>query len=187
MTKSKFWQLIEYSRSDFDSAQLNGNHDRQIKLMEEALRVLPLNELEDYEAIFYEYFFQCYTWEHWLAVYLIEGGCSDDWFDYFRAWMISTGEKPFHEMLACADNVADYAKAPGVEIAFFEDFLGVAGRVYNERTEDGFPDSCYTVKRPPEPAGQEWKHDDIEYFKRVFPKSWSKRCRISWPDKPSVP
>jgi hypothetical protein len=182
MTKSKFWQLIGYSRSDFDPNRLNGNQERQIKLMEEALGLLPEKELEDYEKIFNEYFFHSYTWDHWLSIHLIEGGVSDDFFDYFRAWMISMGEKPFLEMLACAYNVADYAKAPGVGIAFFEEFLEVASLVYEEKTGANFPDSCDTLGRPMKPAGREWRSDDFEYFKTAFPKSWSKRCRISWPD-----
>ena len=187
MTKSKFWQLIEYSRGDFDPHRRNGNHDRQIELVREALGVLPLKELEDYETIFYEYFFQCYTWAHWLAIHLIEGGVSDDCFDYFRAWMISMGEKPFVEMLSIADNVADFAKAPGVEAPYAADFLEAARQIYEERTGNNFPDSCYTVERPSDPVGQAWRSEDFEYFKTAFPKSWSKRCRLSWPDKPEAP
>ena len=183
MTKAKFWELIEYSRSDFDPHRRNGNFDLQIKIMEEAMRALPLRDLEDYEAIFHEYFFKCYTWDHWLAIYLIEGGCSDDCFDYFRAWMISMGKEPFTAMLASADSVTDFARAPGVEIAFFEDFLCVAQLVYRERTGDNFPSSIYTVDRPADPLGSKWKPEDIDYFKTAFPKSWSKRCRISWPDR----
>lgn len=184
MTKEKFWQLIEYSRGDFDPARFNGNMKRQLKLMEEALRLLPVKELEDYESIFHGYYGRAYTHDHWLAAYLIEGGCSDDGFADFRAWMISMGEKPFRAMIAHADNVADYATAPGVECASFESFHGLACKIYEEKTGDTFPESCYKTKHPSKPTGRNWKADDYEYFQSAFPKSWEKRYRSKKSLKP---
>ena len=33
-----------------------------------------------------------YTWKLWGAAYLMNGGCSDDGFVYFRDWLILKGE-----------------------------------------------------------------------------------------------
>lgn len=93
MTPEKFWKLIELSRRDFDPNLRDGNMKRQAELLEEALRALPPQELEDYVGLFSKLFFMPYTWEIWAAVYLIEGGCSDDGFDYFRGWLISMGKR----------------------------------------------------------------------------------------------
>jgi len=177
MTTDKFWELIEYSRSEFDSQLLNGNQERQTTLLMEALILLPAREVEDYSRIFSEYRFLPYTYDHWMAALVLEGGVSDDAFDDFRAWMISMGKTPYHEMLDTVDNLADYAKAPGVECIFFEDFLYIPSGAYQKITGNDLP---YRKSiRPPKPAG---KKRTIEDFQVTFPKIWAKRCRISWPD-----
>ena len=32
-----------------------------------------------------------YTWELWGVAYILNGGCSDDGLEYFRAWALSRG------------------------------------------------------------------------------------------------
>lgn len=34
-----------------------------------------------------------YDWDLWGAAYLINGGASDDGFDYFRGWLLSQGSE----------------------------------------------------------------------------------------------
>jgi Protein of unknown function (DUF4240) len=34
---------------------------------------------------------ESYDWNLWGAVYLMQGGCSDDAFDYFRGWLVMQG------------------------------------------------------------------------------------------------
>ena len=36
----------------------------------------------------------------WDAAYLINGGCSDDGFDYFRGWLVDQGRETFERCLA---------------------------------------------------------------------------------------
>jgi len=46
-------------------------------------------------------------WDLWAAAYLINGGCSDDGFLYFRAWLVAQGQDIFEKAIANADSLAD--------------------------------------------------------------------------------
>jgi hypothetical protein len=45
----------------------------------------------------------------WAAAYVINGGCSDDGFDYFRAWLMLQGQGTFGQAVADLDSPADLA------------------------------------------------------------------------------
>lgn len=183
MTKYDFWRLIDYSRRDMDPACPNENQERQFNLLEEALALLPPSEICGYETIFNEYFMRTYRRDLWAVISIIEGGCSDDGFDYFRAWMISMGEAPFRAMEAAPDSLTDFADLPGGECMSFDDFMVCPRLVYKKITGEALPESCYTHRRPDKPIGEPWPADLAGFFQRTFPKTWKKRCKYTWPDK----
>ena len=41
-----------------------------------------------------------YTWDLWGVAYILKGGCSDDGFEYFRAWLIARGRDFVAQALA---------------------------------------------------------------------------------------
>ena len=49
--------------------------------------------------------FRAYRKELWGAAYLMNGGCSDDGFEYFRAWLISRGKKVYEQVLSDPDSL----------------------------------------------------------------------------------
>src|SRR6185369_16820881 len=95
MNKEKFWRIIEESKSDS-----LGDTDAQLEILRENLETLSPDEIIAFDKIFTEFYFQSYDWKLWAADYLINGGCSDDGFDYFRAGLILQGEKVFNEALS---------------------------------------------------------------------------------------
>ena len=74
-----------------------------------------------------------YTWDLWGAAYLINGGCSDDGFAYFRSWLISRGRAAYEEAVRDPDSLADLVD-PDRDDYEFEDLWGLALVVYEERT-----------------------------------------------------
>jgi len=126
-----FWRLIELSRKGSEGdlyVQLDNLHHRLMKLPEEALR--------SFDRIFWELMDEAYRADLWGAAYIIKGGCSDDSFDYFRAWLIMQGEQPFTEALKNPDGLAPRARR-GQEMGSefeFEDVLGIAGAIYEAQT-----------------------------------------------------
>ena len=126
-----FWRLIELSRKGSEGdlyVQLDNLRDRLMKLPEE--------ELRSFDRVFWELMDESYRADLWGAAYVIKGGCSDDGFDYFRAWLIMQGEQPFTEALRNPDGLAPRARRAqemGSEFEF-EDVLSIAGAVYEAQT-----------------------------------------------------
>ncbi len=126
-----FWRLIELSKKGSEGdiyVQLDNLRDRLQKLTDE--------ELRSFDRIFWEMMDESYHADLWGAAYIIMGGCSDDSFDYFRAWLIMQGEQPFTDALKSPDSLAPRARRGqenGCEFEF-EDVLSIAGAVYEAKT-----------------------------------------------------
>src|SRR5262245_35835873 len=92
MTDDRFWAIIEASRKDFDARRRDGNMDLQLKRLEEQLTALSASEVQAFERVYLRFYGDAYRWDLWGAAYVIGGGCSDDSFMDFRAWLISMGQ-----------------------------------------------------------------------------------------------
>ena len=108
-----------------------------------------------------------YSWDPWGAAYLINGGCSDDGFAYFRSWLISRGRVTHEAVVRDPDSLADLVDA-GRDDYEFEDLWGLALDVYGERT-GGEPPSIEGGGRV-EPEGRRWDFDDDEQVSRRLPR-----------------
>ena len=78
LTKDEFWTLIDHSAAfardpDAQLADLNASLSRQ-----------SASRIADFERLFDDTMHQSYSWDLWGAAYLINGGASDDGFEYFR-------------------------------------------------------------------------------------------------------
>src|SRR5262245_53974222 len=60
------------------------------------------------------------SWNLWGAAYLMNGGCSDDGFEYFRAWLMAQGRRTFEKAVEDADTKATKAghKVNRIAVAF---------------------------------------------------------------------
>ena len=116
-------------------------------------------EILDFRAAFDECVNRAYRWDLWGVAYVINGGCSDDGFDYFLGWLIAQGKEYFEAALQDPERAGN-AVEPGEE-ADFEDMWYVAGRAYEASTgRDDFYEQL-----PPSPRGdvqgEEWDEDDL--------------------------
>lgn len=62
------------------------------RALHDALLRLSDDQLLSFERLHFAFMYRAYTWELWGAAYVINGGCSDDTFEYFRAALIALGE-----------------------------------------------------------------------------------------------
>ena len=72
----------------------------------------------------------------WAAAYVINGGCSDDGFDYFRGWLIVQGRQVFERAVADPDALADLAvipPAPGRASLECESVLYIPAKAHRPR------------------------------------------------------
>src|SRR5689334_11637866 len=98
-----FWQAIAagWEEADDDEAFLEA--------MEEWLESLPLAEVLSFDGHVDALHNASYSWRLWGAAYLINGGCSDDAFEYFRAWLISRGRDVYEAAIDDPNSLADHA------------------------------------------------------------------------------
>jgi predicted DNA-binding WGR domain protein len=168
--RGTFWRLIDLSRKGSEGdpyAQLDNLRPRLMKLSEE--------ELRSFDRVFWELMNESYRADLWGAAYLIKGGCSDDGFDYFRAWLIMQGEQAFTGALKDPDGLAPRARRgeeQGSEFEF-EDIMGIAAAVFEEKT--GRTD--FNEDQPTQPATlvgdlETWADVDstAENTRRLYPR-----------------
>ena len=91
MTLDEFWDHIRATkRKDPDAHQ-----ERLVK----RLAKLPVDDILDFGNWWWIVRCEAYSWNLWGAAYIINGGCSDDGFDYFRGWLILQGRDVFPELV----------------------------------------------------------------------------------------
>jgi hypothetical protein len=88
MDEAQFWKLIEEARQEAD-----GECDTQAEILIQKLLAYKPEELIAFDDIMFDLRIKAYRGDLWGAAYLINGGCSDDGFEYFRCWLIGQGER----------------------------------------------------------------------------------------------
>lgn len=147
MDPGRFWRITEGAASPKD--------------LHDALAELPEADLVSFERLHEARMNESYSWDLWGAAYIIQGGCGDDSFDYFRAYLISLGSQSFNAALANPDSLAEVdLDAEGEE---WEDWMSPTMAVVFARTgEYNFADSKPSSSvRSGEPSGEEWDEADL--------------------------
>ena len=98
----------------------------------------------------------------------MNGGCSDDGFEYFRGWLVAQGREYFERALGEPERAADAARAEEAEC---EDLLYAANHAYENQVGRAIPQESRTFNYPDEPVGQAWKEEELE---ALFPRLWKK-------------
>jgi hypothetical protein len=159
MSSKLFWDLIEKAKDRSEN-----NAERSYELGKLLLPFLP-SEVARFSKYFYQQMSKSYTWDLWAAAYIAFGGCSDDGFEYFRAWLISEGREHFESVLSDVNNIAKLKLVPDQ----LEAILSTANNIYKEKTGKRF-DVEYNLAGTP--TGKEWKESEKELKKR-YPMLWS--------------
>jgi hypothetical protein len=115
---------------------------------------------------------ESYSWNLWGAAYLMNGGCSDDGFDYFRAWLLAQGRDTFEKALADPDTLAALENPEGE----LEEFMYLAPQAYEDKTREQMPDSVFQVATRPK-LGEGWDFDDDAEMKDRYPKLFAKYAK----------
>ena len=125
MTLDEFWAVIDRANAEadtFDSTSVRNNLYRQL------IKLAPQKML-GFDCIWQEYRSLTKSPMLYGAAVLINGGVSDDRFDYFKNWLILQGRDVYHKAVADPDTLAD------IPIPFedteWEDCGYVAGHAYD--------------------------------------------------------
>ncbi|MFF5218473.1 DUF4240 domain-containing protein [Micromonospora sp. NPDC000442] len=166
MRTDDFWQLI-------DRARTGGGEPDAI-----AARAVALLAARDPEEIVgYAHHQQrvlaaSYRVDLWGAAYLINGGASDDGFEYFRGWLMTQGREVFARAVADPDSLAELpqirsASLSGEEFEC-EDMLAVPWDAYRRATATDLPGERAATPQPD--LNDFWDFDDEEEARRRLPR-----------------
>jgi len=167
-----FWEIIHASRHCIDSSKGDAANDAsQNEALAKILRLQPQEVVAAFCQAHYKFSQQAYRWDILRAAMLVEGGCGDDGFMDFRAWLISQGQKCFETVLRNPDELVRIAHQGCSRSCFAPDFSSVAPRVYEEMTGEELPDNL--VPLPAEmPLGKSFPFLPREMSAR-FPRLWA--------------
>ncbi len=115
---------------------------------------------------------QSYRRGLWHAAYLINGGCSDDGFEYFRGWLLTQGREAFERAVADPDTLADlpavrHAAAVDERDLECESMYGVVWDAYE--VVAGGQELPAVTGRYPE-LGPGWDFEDVDEDRRRLPR-----------------
>ena len=158
MDDDQYWDLVERAR--------NSSGEVAVELVGLLGELSPAEVLAADDA-FNRISARGYGWPLWGAAYLINGGCSDDGFDYFRGWLVGQGRAVFERALADPDSLADVVTADDADEAFDEDVLGAGWTAYEELTGEELPQGA-PVTLPD--LGEGWDFDDETEMRTRYPR-----------------
>jgi len=156
MNVDQFWEIIRKSRR---SASECDAHAEQLVTR---LRKLEPQEIIDWDQHMRQRLVEAYRWDIWAVAFIINGGCSDDGFEYFRGWLVAQGKEFFETVLSNPEHAARRGREGEAEC---EAMLYVAAEAYEAKTGQVLPDT--DVDQPDEPAGVPWQEEELEH---LYPK-----------------
>ena len=166
MKEDSFWEFVDEARKES-----GGDEERFLEVLERGLMALPPNAIEGFRERLDDVLARAYRWDLWAAAHIINGGASDDSFQYFRAWLVSRGERVYSAVTARPDELVDYLPEDFDELDF-EAILSVAWEVYENKTGSELPAS--DRERPPSPSGEEWDFDDDAEVRKRLPRLYAR-------------
>lgn len=176
MDEETFWELVDEAREEA------GNDDeRFLEVLEHGLMDLPPNAIEGFRERLDEVVARAYRWDLWAAAYIINGGSSEDGFQYFRAWLVSKGKSVFEHALKDPAGLGTFVPDDPEWLAEFEEILYLPVYVLEQKTgeEVPLPEPLDTTEEIAEPEGEPWDEASVD---ELFPGlSRQAKARFSQP------
>lgn len=175
MDEEQFWAIVQTA---VDEA--GDDEDEYLEVVKRELSKLSLKEMIGFRLRTDKLLYDSYTSEMWCAGYLMNGGCSDDGFEYFRLWVISRGRKVYEAAMANPDNLIDYID-DDAEMDFFEFelFWYVALEAFEEAVDaelyDYVDDDNFKTCEGNYPNFEfNWEEDEPESMQKLCPRLFEK-------------
>jgi hypothetical protein len=106
---------------------------------------------------------EAYRWDLWAVAYIMNGGCSDDGFDYFLGWLVGQGRERFSAALRYPELAAAGYGADDEPFSN-EDMLAVGWAAYRKLTGATHVNHFYLVYIRPTPRrliGEPFDEDTV--------------------------
>lgn len=171
MNTQQFWQLIEAAR---DQAPNSNDGEEVARRATSLLATHPAEEIVAAQQVLWNLMADSYTNPLWAAAYVVNGGCSDDGFDYFRGWLIAQGREVFERIVADPDALAEMpvvraSAAEGIDLDG-EETLTIVWNAHIRATGKQLPDDAFTIRYPNLDLAWDFDFDDQAEMSRRLPR-----------------
>jgi hypothetical protein len=170
MDRDRFWEIVDAARARVDHV------DGVPEALVEVLRGRPLAELVAFSEVQDGLFDRdAHRWDLWAAAYVINGGASEDGFEYFLGWLMAQGRARWEATLADPDSLADVVDLDTGDLDC-EEMLYVAPRAAEDEDEfwAALPDKGEHL--PSGPSGQHFDFEDEARMRRLLPRLTTACC-----------
>jgi hypothetical protein len=169
MTEDVFWDHIRATRRT--------DPDDHVERLTARLAKLPEEEILDFAYLWAVVAARAYRRDLWGAAYLINGGCSDDGFCYFRWWLILQGRAVYEAAIADPDTLAEVLDGGDeVEAEVYPEQDAWFTLTGTERDEAGYEAYSRALKfrhpkwPPLPPLAPRWNFDDDDEVRKRLPR-----------------
>lgn len=171
LNEDLYWQIVQ------DSLDKTTNQDDQEQYLVERIQRLSATDIIGFRLRTDKLLYDTYTSEIWCAAYLMNGGCSDDGFEYFRCWLISKGKDIYFKAKAHADSLINVMDDE-TEDYEFESFWYVALTAFENKTGQvlyDYIDESFSYNGSDyQPIELTWEEDEPETMRAICPAIFNK-------------
>ena len=172
LEEEKFWGIVSKSLENSDD-----EYQQEENLINEIAKLSP-KEMIGFRLRTDKLLHDTYNSEMWCAGYIMNGGCSDDGFEYFRNWVISRGKETYYEAKENPDNLIKEVTEDKDEYEF-ESFWYVALEAFNRRTGKDLYDYIdydeFKTREGNYPQFEfNWEEEKPETMKAICPRLFDK-------------
>lgn len=174
LDETLFWTIIAASIDN-----TTNQDDQELFLVNEIEKLTP-RQMVGFRLRTDQLLYDTYNAEMWCAGYLMNGGCSDDGFEYFRNWVISRGKDAYYNAKENPDSLISEC-IEGADFYDFESFWYVALSAFENKTGKELYDYIaddFKLNEQNYPQFEfNWKEEQPESMQKICPKLFEKSRR----------
>jgi hypothetical protein len=172
LDEETYWGIIDNSIKGSTNKE-----DQEVFLISEIEKLTP-KEIVGFRLRTDKLLYDTYSSEMWCAAYLMNKGCSDNGFEYFRCWVISRGKSVYYDAKSNPDSLVKEI-IEGEQIYEFESFWYVAMASFiNKTSEELYPyidyDNFLTNEDNYPLISFNWNEENPDSLKNICPVLFEK-------------
>ena len=164
-----YWKIVDTSLKN------SSNQDEQEKFLISEISKLTPKQMIGFRLRTDKLLYDTYNSEMWCASYLMNGGSSDDGFEYFRNWVISRGKDVYYKAKENPDTLISEKDFAEEDFYEFELFWYVALEAFEKTTGkelyDYIDEDNFITKEGNYPQFEfNWQEENPESMKKICPQ-----------------
>lgn len=164
MDLDDYWDLIATARAAVGES---ASADDVAEVVVARLVEQGASAVRDADTQFMTLAARAYGWPLWGAAYVINGGCSDDGFDYFLGWLVGQGRSVFERAVRDPDSLAEVVTTDDEGEVESEELQGAALSAAH-RLSGSFETGAAYIPRPE--LGEGWDFEDEAEMRARYPR-----------------